>query len=223
MNIKTKEIMPVVFHLQLETQLGLASTFLRFEEFYESPRFRGKIFTLDVYKRWYTKNSIMGKKTGKFTYYKDWDGFNMPEYVFEPFFDGKFDPLSNKEKQILKLLKDKRGTKFYIIATFNEDHTLNIQHETAHALFHVNPLYKVEALRIVRALPSAVKKNLITYLRLDPAYHESVFEDEMQAILMTESRWLKKFDLWIKDMEPIEKQLQNLFKKYYSKSLTTIK
>jgi len=56
---------------------------LRFEEYYESPRFKGRIFTFDEYRKWYVKNSPKGKKTGRFTYYSDWSGFNIPSYALK--------------------------------------------------------------------------------------------------------------------------------------------
>ena len=103
--MKVKEIIKNIFHISFSTQHELASTFLRFQEYYESPKFRGKIFSFYEYKKWYTANSPKGKKTGKFTYYKDWGGFNIPSYVLKPFYQGKFNPLSNKEKKFLRAFK----------------------------------------------------------------------------------------------------------------------
>lgn len=73
-----KEILPHIFHVNFSSQEELASTFLRFQEHFESPSFKGKIFSLDDYKRWYIKHSPNGQKTGEFTYYSDWSGFNIP-------------------------------------------------------------------------------------------------------------------------------------------------
>jgi len=88
-----------IFLLDFETQEELTSTFLRFQEFYESPEFQGKIFTLQEYKAWYTKLK------GKFSYYTDWGGFNIPSRILESFYKGKFDPLSEAEKQFLDMFK----------------------------------------------------------------------------------------------------------------------
>ncbi|HVY01919.1 MAG TPA: hypothetical protein VHA12_04110, partial [Candidatus Nanoarchaeia archaeon] len=101
--MKLREIYPNIFHIQFSTRLLLTSTFLRFQEHYESPKFRGKIFSLEEYKKWYISNSPKGKETGKFTYYEDWSGFNIPGHVLEPFFQGKFDPLSLEEQHFIKL------------------------------------------------------------------------------------------------------------------------
>jgi hypothetical protein len=85
--------------LTFDNQIDLTSTFLRFQEHYESPFFKGKYFTLDEFKEWYIKTSPNGKKSGKFTYYTDWGGFNIPSYILKPFYNGAFNPLSENEKQ----------------------------------------------------------------------------------------------------------------------------
>ena len=82
--IKFSEIIPNIFWFNFDTQEECAKTFCRFEEYYESPFWQGKIFTLDEYKEWYIKTY------GQWSYYTDWSGFNIPDYAFKPFFDGKF-------------------------------------------------------------------------------------------------------------------------------------
>jgi hypothetical protein len=94
MNIKHK-ILPYNIHLLVfDNQYDLASTFLRFQEHYESPEFAGKVFTLDEYKNWYINHSPRASKDGVFTYYEDWNGFNIPSKILKPFYGGKFSPLS---------------------------------------------------------------------------------------------------------------------------------
>src|SRR3990167_8171616 len=112
--IKLEEIIKNIFHLNVDTQEELTTTFLRFQEHYESPEFKGKIFTLEEFKKWYILNSPNGKKTGRFTYYEDWAGFNIPSEVLEPFYEGKFNPLADYEQKFLDLFKEKRDGKFYV-------------------------------------------------------------------------------------------------------------
>lgn len=147
MSIHLSEITNEILRVHCSTQEHLASTFLRFQEHYESPEFRGKIFTLEEYKEYYTK------KHGEFSYYKDWSGFNVPSYVFEPFRQGKFDPLSTKESRLLSLLRAYKG-KFYVIGTYErkdekQKEEITLQHETAHGLFYTVPEYKEEILAIL--------------------------------------------------------------------------
>lgn len=84
-----------IYLLRFKTQYELAATFLRVQEHYESPRFHGRIFSLEQFMDWYAK------RYGNFTYYEDWAGFNVPSTALQPFYEGKFDPLSEKEKEFL--------------------------------------------------------------------------------------------------------------------------
>src|SRR5512138_554281 len=86
MMTKTK-IADRIFVVRFDTLYELASTFLRFQEHYESPRFRNRIFSLEEFMDWYAE------KTGAFTYFTDWSGFNVPSSTFEAFYRGKFNPL----------------------------------------------------------------------------------------------------------------------------------
>ncbi|MBW3011416.1 hypothetical protein KY326_04315, partial [Candidatus Woesearchaeota archaeon] len=106
--MKLIELTRDIFHVMFPTQLELTSTLLRFQEHFEGQEFKGKIFTLEEYKEWYVANSVMGKKTGMFTYYEDWSGFNFPSDTLGPFSDGKFDPLSDAESHFLNLFRGKR-------------------------------------------------------------------------------------------------------------------
>jgi hypothetical protein len=150
MNIELSEVAPKVYLLTFDTQKDVTSTFLRFQEHYESPEFAGKVFTLDEYKEWYVKNSPNGIKTGEFTYYSDWSGFNIPSTILQPFYEGKFHPLSEAEQRILDLFRDKEHP-FYIIGVHKESKSFEklLRHETAHGLFFTNPEYKKEALDII--------------------------------------------------------------------------
>jgi hypothetical protein len=165
--------------LRFNTQRDLASTFLRFQEHYESPRFRGKVFTLEEYKEWYTQNSPEGRKTGEFTYYDDWDGFNIPSYVLTPFYQGKFDPLSRKEKTLLELLEEE-SKKFYVIGVFGEPKRaeVTLKHEIGHGLFYTSPSYKEEVLRLTKQFDL---RKLKRELQSTAGYHPDVMEDEIHA------------------------------------------
>ena len=111
MRLKCKEIVKDIYQISFSSRKELTRTFLRFEEYFESPKFRGKIFSLNEFKKWYTANSPEGKKTKRFTYYEDWHGFNIPSEILGPFYGGRFNPLSNEEKAVLRLFKNKRKKK----------------------------------------------------------------------------------------------------------------
>src|SRR5215468_649159 len=123
--IRKRRIARGVYLLRFRTQYELTSTFLRVQEHYESPKFHGRVFTLEQYMDWYAA------RHGNFTYYQDWSGFNVPSTAFGAFYAGKFDPLSEKEKQLLGLFRDLRE-KFYVIGIYERG---SLTHELAHALY----------------------------------------------------------------------------------------
>ena len=97
-----------IFLVRFRTQHELAATFLRFQEHYESRRFRGRVFTLEQFMDWYAATF------GAFTYYQDWSGFNVPSIALAPFYAGRFDPLLEKERRFLAHFAGERAP-FYVI------------------------------------------------------------------------------------------------------------
>lgn len=184
--MKVSEILKNVYHVNFDSQFELASTFVRFQEFYENSEFKGKVFTLDEFKKWYTSNSEEGKKTGKFTYFEEWLGFNIPSSVLEPFYQGRFDPLSESEKAFLDAFGDIRGRDFYIIGTFGEKDINTLQHEIAHGLYFTNPKYHEEVLRIISRLNPLERQEIGKFFAIYGNYHPDVFNDETHAYLLTE-------------------------------------
>lgn len=210
-----EEILPNVYHINFSSQEKLASTFLRFQEHFESPSFKGKIFSLEDFKYWYTKNSLNGKKTKQFTYYSDWSGFNIPSETLIPFQDGLFDPLSDEEIEFLKLFESKKRP-FYIIGTFgNEKKSLN--HEIAHALFYTNEKYRQKALAVIHEIPDEFKELFVKDLESFGAYHYSVYLDEMQAYLVSGLEKLEKSGFDVFPFLRFEKKLKNIFNSFLDK------
>lgn len=207
-----KEIHNNIFHVDLPTQYDLTSTFLRFQEHYESPEFKGKIFTLEEYKKWYTANSPKGKQTGEFTYYEDWNGFNVPSHIFEPFFEGKFDPLDEKEKNLLDMVKPFRPKRFYVIGT----HSNNVRvltHEIAHGLFYTNDDYKKEVLLVLEKINADTRDQINGYLASSGGYNQDVWEDETHAYLIYGAEKLIKFGIDPEKLIEPSKRLEEIFKK----------
>lgn len=98
---KIREILHNVYQVHFDKQSQLASTFLRFQEFYESPKFRGRTFTRAEFEEYYTQEH------GSFSYLEDWAGFNLPSDVLHPFLNGDFDPLSDEEVSLLQYFRQK--------------------------------------------------------------------------------------------------------------------
>ncbi len=201
MHIKKTEIRDRIFQLEFNSQLELASTFLRFEEFYESPRFRGKIFSLKEFKEWYTKEK------GAFTYYEDWPAFNIPSSVLKPFIQGKFDPLSPAEKQLISIFKNVSGI-FYIIGVVVGADSL-CDHELAHALFFTIPSYREQVLSILNKFNvDKIKQELMGM----SGYCEEVLDDEVNAWTLTLSDELKA-----KPQKELKSELEKLFLEFKSR------
>lgn len=177
-SFKVKEILPKIFHLKFDSSRDLASTMLRFQEHYESPKFRNQVFSLDEFVAWYRTQK------GKFSYYNDWSGFNVPSKILKPFYDGKFQELTVREQKILKTFKN--HSKFYLIATAKNKNKANnqsvIRHEIAHALFYLNPDYRKAAIKTLKGLNL---KPIHKYLK-KLGYHPEVFLDECHAYILTD-------------------------------------
>lgn len=176
-SIVVKEVLPRVYRLKFDSKPEMASTFLRFQEYYESPNpaFRGNSFTLGQYREWYIE------QMGRFSYYTDWSGFNIPDYVLKPFVEGQFDPLSDQELGLLEAVSGiSRKKRFYLIAA---NDTPSMVHEMAHALWYVDRTYQKKMNALLDKIPSDFKDQFLGTLR-NTGYCSDVIEDELQAYLL---------------------------------------
>lgn len=212
--MELETIIDDIFHVRFPTRLELGSTFVRIQEHYESPQFRGKVFTLAEFERWYIENSSEGKKTGTFTYYTDWVGFNVPGDALDPFFKGGFDPLSKQEKNLLRQFEGRMETPFYVIGTAGKAVSrATMRHEISHGLFYLHDNYKEAVLRILEQLPPEDQNNLIHYLEQE-GYHPHVHNDEMHAYLLADRHRLSLDGIRSISFKAIHQQLERLFREY---------
>lgn len=203
--MRVRRIKQHILHIEFDTQYELASTFLRFQEHYESPKFRGKIFSLERFMDWYAKQK------GNFTYYQDWHGFNLPSSAFVPFMKGAFDPLLEKEKRLLKILAKEKG-RFYIIATFRGDAPDTLDHELCHALYFLDDEYRRGVLQILKGKDV---RPVHGYLEMK-GYHRAVWADETNSYLATDFAWLKRKGVKIGHLAKTAGQLRALFRKRWA-------
>ena len=196
-----------IYHVAFSNYYLMTSTFLRFQEHYESPKFHGKIFTLEEFMDWYAA------ERGKFSYFEDWGGFNIPGRVFAPFSAGKFDPLTRKEAALLKMFRGVSGD-FYVIGSVGGD-LEGMLHEIIHGMFYLFPEYRRDAVRCLRGLDDKhIRERL---LKMD-GYDKSVLDDEVNA-----------YGLTAKSAEPghkrqnwkIKKALEEVFFKHFGYSVAT--
>lgn len=194
-----------IYHITFPNQYLMASTFIRFQEHYESLEFRGRTFTLEEYMDWYAA------KRGNFTYFEDWSGFNIPSTVLAPFYSGRFDPLTKKESALLDFFKQNMRGDFYIIGTIaGADDT--IFHEIVHGLFFLFPSYRKEAIECIGRFDTArFRKHFL----IKDGYNETVLDDEVNAYLTDglEEKEMKFMDKPVHDR--LHARLMALLKKHF--------
>ena len=185
MELKIENPSDGVYHAKFATRYECAATFLRLEEFYESP-FKGiyrKHFTLEEYMDRYAQEN------GNFTYTTDWEGFNVPGNIVRMFFKRSSPFWHNmlcKETILYNNLVDVINSRkrFYLIGTSNEDGHDAIDHEYAHGFWYLNKYYRAdqkhELSRISKRNMAHLEKKL-----LEKGYRKSVFFDELQAYFST--------------------------------------
>jgi len=204
-----QKITATIIHVNFKIQKELTKTFCRFQEHYESPEFKGKVFTLGQYREWYSE------RYGAWTYYTDWSGFNLPDYTLQPFKDGLFDPLTDREQLFLDRFKHKVG-KFYIIGTYDDKKAAALDHEICHALYYLDEEYQRE----VSSLIGHTDVRLSTFapirkLLIDKGYADEMLDDELQAYLACNSEHLRvKYSL---DVPEVYKDFEELKETYFTK------
>lgn len=212
MKFKLKEIKPQIFLLTFKDQYDLNMTFLRYQEFYESPnpKFRGKNFTILDFMEWYAKDH-----NGVFTYTKDWAGFNCPHYIFDQIKvkdRNKYDDLMDEvvDHCMSESFKKYNDSKFYLIGT-KEGAEATLKHEIAHGYFYLNPNYQKEMKNLVKNLKPNFKKHMFETL-IKVRYAKKVLVDETQAWLATEDvDFLKGFKI---QLTKENKPFQEVFNRY---------
>lgn len=221
------EAKPRILYLDFPSQYLLTSTLLRFEEHYESPEFAGKVFTLEEYMDWYAAQDAEftyhrgwkrprrealkdAKRSGNFTYFLDWSGFNIPSHAFKAFKEGQFNPLSRKEAAVLQLLA-KVPEPYYLIATYGGD-TGTLAHEVVHGLFYCDPAYRTKVSLLVQRR-SAMAAPMAEWLT-GVGYGSNVHADETNAYCCT--GWSNSMDAkLIEQMEPLAVQLRGVFRNHF--------
>jgi len=202
MKMKIKKIYPNIFLVTFDKRYDLCMTFLRFQEFYESPKFRNKYFELEEFMDWWADK--YGK--GSFDYVTKWSGFNIPGYIICKWveqmmlcngrFRAKEKALSN---QILKKLCHYNDSNnfngdfdslknIYIIGVHTECSKDVLReckaHEVAHAFYRLYREYKEGCKELLKNTPSEIKAKATEAL-IKLGYNKKVFDDELQAYFST--------------------------------------
>lgn len=197
------EVLERVFLVESARQLELAATFVRFQEHYESPRFRGRVFTLQQFIDWHAA------ERGEFTYFQDWSGFNIPSWVLEPFFAGLFDPLEERERRLLELFRG-QSSPFYVIGVVGDGASVDratLEHELAHGLYSTCAPYR----RDVRACLNGEDTDALERELVALGYCAQVLQDEVHAYLLTEKFGTERER---RRLAPVRKRLKAVFREH---------
>jgi len=214
---KIKRITDRIYLAVFSNRFDLTMTFMRYQEYYESPKYRNKVFSLAEFMRWYS----LTYGNGAFTYPKDWNGFNIPApKIFEVIKqlnenqNGWNDSniydfvMRDLVVTIKKLVKDDN---FYIIGIHEDDDDESTRrHEVAHGLFWTNKEYKKKMTKLVIGLPKGVRIHLQKILK-KRGYCRAVFVDEIHAYMTTGLMYQANKKLLKKRMDPFKR----VFREYY--------
>lgn len=200
--LKITEVIKSVYHLRFASQEDMAYTMLRFQEHYESPKFRGEIFTLDQFKEWYTGHR------GKWSYAEDWGGFNFPSRIVKPFIEGRFPELSDRECQLIDLVAG-IPEPYYLIATADDSALATLRHEIAHGLYSTNADYRAE---VYMLLEGCNLHAICSHLRA--GYHPATWLDECHAYILSDFDDMLEEGLVDEDIREISEALNSAFDHY---------
>jgi hypothetical protein len=216
MKIEIKQVKPWrLFHCTFENQYELCMTFVRIQEFYESPKFRNKGFTLEEYIDWFCSEQ---SEDGSFTYMVDWNGFNVPSDVLLKAYKDlawTLGGLRPREKSLQDALYKKAKIDidhdseepFYIIGTAKGCDIETVAHEVRHGLYYLDRGYRREMkAAIERCRLLGLKKRLIHL-----GYHRAVLTDECHAYILT---GLEDDMKETKEIRELRKKLKVIEKKY---------
>jgi hypothetical protein len=190
MNIEIKKHADKIYIAEFDSRYELTMTFVRLQEFYESPVFKGTYFTLEEFMDYWCKE--MGN--GCFTYTSVWSGFNVPGKIISKFMDllVKNSSVRKKEFELLKLLNQKLREdneeleNIYLIALSKDskNNEVIMEHEVAHALYALNKEYKKSIDILIKNLDKKIVKEASSVIS-KMGYCKEVIKDEMQAYWST--------------------------------------
>lgn len=180
---KIKEYNNQIFVVIVPNRYVRAMLFLRIQEFYESKSrmFRNKRFSFWSYKEWYSRQNGF-----RFTYTRDWSGFNVPlKVALRCKKVSKIEtPYDEEMNKILCKISKKAKSNSYIVGV-ESIKSQTFMHELSHALYHTDKVYKSKMDSITSSLSVKEFKKLSSYLK-KIGYCDAVIKDEIQAYLSTE-------------------------------------
>lgn len=203
-----EEIYPNLFYFNFDNQRGLSDSFKRFYGHYESPKLKGKVFSEKQFDSWFRRDTVFGKDLD-LSFSDIVGGVNIPDYVFDFFICGKFDPLSISEKKVISEIKNIKSNKFYVISAIDKEY-FDLNHEVAHGLYYLNLDYRRRVDDILDEIGKRNYSNMEKYLIEEGVTHNDNLRDEIHAHLLTNHY---VFFGRIKEdaLNNLNKEIENLF------------
>ncbi len=206
-----------IFHLRFENAYDCAMHFVRYQENYESPVWRDKVFTLLEYMDWYAKTQSDWKKPkGRrdkyemFSYPSDWGGFNVPSYVFDRLDLHTIPDINTYDEfmqSVVGLIRSTGVNRFYLIGTTEGPDYLD--HEISHGLYYTDEVYRKTAEALLEEAGPYVFDRIKNWLT-SGGYCEEVIVDECIAYLATDlPTKLEKNKICVKAQAPFKKLLKS--------------
>jgi hypothetical protein len=197
MIVKKEIILPHVYVLTFDTQYDLCMSFVRMQEFYESPKFKNKYFTLEDFMDYWSEEF----GNGLFDYPTKWSGFNLSSKIIEKWKSkvGYPHEIRDREWHIINAIdellldeEEKDGympNKYYVIGVYCKGNTKEkrlevINHESAHAFYDLNSSYKKLANKLLKEMDKQAYLDA-EYALIKMGYGKNVIKDEMQAYFST--------------------------------------
>ena len=165
-------------YLVVDRHTPLCDTFMRPQEYYESPVFKNKCFTqADVL--------LNNMKSLKESYYDSWAGFNIPVKCMKILGNANFYPLSKEETRFVEAFK---YIKFgYILGVSTRAKPDVLVHELSHALFYLERRYRKQCLKVLKQYNLTKERKKL----LKMGYDQSVLDDEIIAYFVGDAEYFK--------------------------------
>ena len=230
-----RQVASNVYLMTYDSRYDLCMSFVRVQEFYESPEFKGKYFTLEEFIDWWSIE--MSKIKGSFDYPARWSGFNVPgEIILDWLFECDEDELRGREIDLLKklakrlkvnvksvktgqcfhtLLKDKLKGIYLIGCSRYESNTARretVAHEVAHALYTLYPEYRKKCQNLILKMKKNIDDKLIYECAVDTldkmGYDKCVIDDEVQAYFSTGNKFGIR-EAFVSNLKDFKKKVKN--------------
>lgn len=180
MNIEVEQIGPGILHLKFPTNHDMHLGLMRFSDFYEGDKLKGKFFDHETLIRTWIQDYK------QFDLFESVAGYNLTDRDVRKFFQKfKEESLWDIEKDIKEALSPylKKKDKFCVIGcTIGDDITFN--HEAAHGFYYLDKEYKKDMDKLVNGFRKDQKAQIMKGLE-ELGYIKKVLMDEAQAFLST--------------------------------------